>query len=297
MSEIKDQKLDLLERWEDDSDYTLEDFERDWNTLQRPTEPKVERIAIEMRAFAEKLDDVEPEHATALHDFTDALEVVAIQSHLSAPDGDGGFRERVDAMLAGSDVPNPIRAAFVLGREYEHSDLLTGEEIIIQVERLEHDFFLHPPQSQHGDREREPSEKGKKRALAFNRLLSLMAQAYGEDGFPGAPEFVARAVEYAVGINLGTVEWKPGPGPTLNTPEEEEILAIATPSPAQGEREKVALKLLDAIDEFGEIEPLLARTQDGYDKAHATLGEIGFQARQLRALLATPPPNGENDNG
>jgi len=38
MSETRAQKLDLLERWEDDPDYTLEDFERDYSTLLQPQE-------------------------------------------------------------------------------------------------------------------------------------------------------------------------------------------------------------------------------------------------------------------
>ena len=58
------------------------------------------------------------------------------------------LKQRVDRMLAASEVPNPIAAAFVLGREYEDDEQQNHEGIIEQMERLERDFLAPSPHGQ-----------------------------------------------------------------------------------------------------------------------------------------------------
>lgn len=60
--------------------------------------------------------------------------------------GPGGedeyWKSRVDAMLASSAVPNPIAAAFVLGREYDRQEeMVDAEAIRRQLQRLEAEFL------------------------------------------------------------------------------------------------------------------------------------------------------------
>ena len=62
-------------------------------------------------------------------------------------------------------------------------------------------------------------------AIAFNRLTSMLAQVYGEEGLPEAPYFVQRAHGYALDIALGLCQWvRPEDGG--NTPEEAAIVAM-----------------------------------------------------------------------
>jgi len=63
---------------------------------------------------------------------------------------------RVDAMLGASAVPNPIAAAFVLGREYEDADADSADAITEQLERLEK-MVLEPT----GDVEALPIEEAR----------------------------------------------------------------------------------------------------------------------------------------
>jgi hypothetical protein len=60
--------------------------------------------------------------------------------------------------------------------------------------------------------------------IAFNRLTSMLAQVYGEEGLPDAPEFIQRAHAYALDIALGIREWV-APDDGENTPEEADIVA------------------------------------------------------------------------
>lgn len=70
-----------------------------------------------------------------------------------------------------------------------------------------------------------PHQGDVRRAVALARLTSLMAQAYGEDGFPDAPPFVAAAMTYAVRLSLGIESIDlPCEG---NTEREAAILALA----------------------------------------------------------------------
>ena len=69
------------------------------------------------------------------------------------------------------------------------------------------------------------NERQRLTTIAFNRLTSMLAQVYGEEGLPDAPEFVARAHSYAMGIALGITEWE-RPRGGGNTPEEAAIVAM-----------------------------------------------------------------------
>jgi hypothetical protein len=52
----------------------------------------------------------------------------------------------------------------------------------------------------------------------------MMARVYGEDGLDMAPEFVGRAMNYAMGIMLGLNEWSPPEVGDDWTPEERKIV-------------------------------------------------------------------------
>ena len=64
-------------------------------------------------------------------------------------------------------------------------------------------------------------------AVAFNRLMSMMGQVYGEAGFPSAPTFVREALNYASRLSCGIEEWQHPSGHLGNTEEEDEIVSGA----------------------------------------------------------------------
>lgn len=82
----------------------------------------------------------------------------------------------------------------------------------------------------------ERADQDRRAAIAFRRLAGMMARVYGEDGMDMAPEFIGRAMNYAMGIMLGLDEWAPPKGGEW-TPEEEEIIAVGLrAAPADEER-------------------------------------------------------------
>lgn len=81
---------------------------------------KVARLAVEMRAYAERLADVEPEHGSALHDFTDRLD------ELLALLGDGepvgriiGVRGDKEPIVRWLKLPLPSPASLYLAPQRE----------------------------------------------------------------------------------------------------------------------------------------------------------------------------------
>lgn len=64
--------------------------------------------------------------------------------------------------------------------------------------------------------------------IAFNRLASLMAEAYGEEGLPDAPYALRLAFGYAIEVALGIVPW-----PSEEATQREEAIRAVLPTLAE----------------------------------------------------------------
>jgi hypothetical protein len=71
------------------------------------------------------------------------MAVVLAKSREGTARGAAYWRERVDAMLAASEEPSPVGAAFVLGREYGNASMEDADHIVDELERM-HDMSSSP---------------------------------------------------------------------------------------------------------------------------------------------------------
>ncbi|HEX6941148.1 MAG TPA: hypothetical protein VF158_17225, partial [Longimicrobiales bacterium] len=138
---------------------------------------------------------------------------------------------------------------------------------------------------------RAPSGEGeayaRRSVIAMNRLISLMARAYGEEGFPGAPEFVRRAMSYAADLHLGLREWSPD---VPNRAEDEILAALrseasssTTADPAIADALDAAQRVLDGLRHYTDPDDV---TREWYEIDDLAAVDA------LRQALATQEPVG-----